>query len=151
MVDTAFYVPAEKRSRLATVYTTKDGALTKVTDPLAMTSVDAGGVPFGGAGLFSTIDEYARLGQALLNGGQLDGARILGRKTVELMEANELSHLSKVTNQFTTPMASAMAERSVWSSRAAIVSAKRTPPLRSVLDAVLCVARGLIGISRGDR
>ena len=64
MVDTAFYVPAEKRSRLATVYTTKDGALTKVTEPLTMTSVDAGGVPFGGAGLFSTIDDYARLGQA---------------------------------------------------------------------------------------
>jgi len=100
MVDTAFYVPAEKRSRLATVYTTKDGALTKVTDPLTMTSVDAGGVPFGGAGLFSTIDDYARLGQALLNGGQLDGARILGRKAVELMEANELSHMAKVTNQF---------------------------------------------------
>jgi CubicO group peptidase (beta-lactamase class C family) len=100
MVDTAFYVPAEKRSRLATVYTTKDGALSKVTEPLTMTSVDAGGVPFGGAGLFSTIDDYARLGQALLNGGQLDGVRILGRKSVELMEANELSHMAKVTNQF---------------------------------------------------
>jgi CubicO group peptidase (beta-lactamase class C family) len=100
MVDTAFYVPAEKRSRLASVYTTKDGALTKVTEPLTMTSVDAGGVPFGGAGLFSTIDDYARLGQAVLNGGQLDGVRILGRKTIELMEANELSHMAKVTNQF---------------------------------------------------
>jgi len=76
MVDTAFYVPAEKRSRLATVYTTKDGALTKVTDPLTMTSVDAGGVPFGGAGLFSTIDDYARLGYHAAAGAAFDGAEI---------------------------------------------------------------------------
>ncbi|HAV63472.1 MAG TPA: serine hydrolase, partial [Verrucomicrobiales bacterium] len=42
------------------------------------------GIPAGGAGLFSTIGDYARFAQCLLNGGELDGTRILGRKTIEL-------------------------------------------------------------------
>ena len=47
--------------------------------------------------MFSTIGDYARFGQMLLNGGELDGVRILGRKTVELMEANHLSGLTRET------------------------------------------------------
>jgi CubicO group peptidase (beta-lactamase class C family) len=56
-----------------------------------MTSLDKGRMHWGGAGLFSTIGDYARFGQMLLNGGQLDDARILGRKSVELMMANALT------------------------------------------------------------
>jgi len=44
----------------------------------------------GGLGLFSTIGDYARFSQMLLNGGHLDGTRIVGRKTLELMHANHL-------------------------------------------------------------
>ena len=44
----------------------------------------------GGAGLRSTAQDYARFAQMLLNGGELDGARILGRKTVELMTVDHL-------------------------------------------------------------
>ena len=44
----------------------------------------------GGHGLFSTIGDYANFAQMLLNGGQLDGARVIGRKTLELMHANHL-------------------------------------------------------------
>ena len=53
------------------------------------------GFAAGGAGMFSTIGDYARFGQMLLNGGELDGVRILGRKTVELMMANHLNHLRR--------------------------------------------------------
>jgi CubicO group peptidase (beta-lactamase class C family) len=94
MVDTAFDVPASKRSRLAKVYTTsKGGALEPVAaEQLVMTSMDTSQMHWGGAGLFSTVGDYARFGQMLLNGGELDGARVLGRKSVELMMANALTH-----------------------------------------------------------
>jgi CubicO group peptidase (beta-lactamase class C family) len=47
-------------------------------------------VPFGGTGLSSTAMDYARFAQMLVNGGELDGVRVLGRKTVELMASNHL-------------------------------------------------------------
>jgi len=52
------------------------------------------GLQSGGGGLFSTAADYARFAQMLLNGGQLDGVRILGRKTVELMTQNHIAHLA---------------------------------------------------------
>ena len=58
-----------------------------------------GGVS-GHAGLFSTASDLSVFLQMLLNGGQLDGVRILGRKTVELMTANHLTHTDRPT---TTP------------------------------------------------
>jgi CubicO group peptidase (beta-lactamase class C family) len=94
MVDTAFEVPAAKRARLAKVYTTaKGGALEAVpADQLVMTSLDKAQMQWGGAGLFSTVGDYARFGQMLLNGGEIDGERVLARKSVELMMANALTH-----------------------------------------------------------
>jgi CubicO group peptidase (beta-lactamase class C family) len=47
----------------------------------------------GGGGLFSTLHDYARFAQMLLNNGELDGHRVLGRKTVEIMCSNQISHL----------------------------------------------------------
>ena len=49
--------------------------------------------PWGGGGLVSTVGDYFRFGQMLLNGGQLDGVRILSRKTIELMTANHVGTL----------------------------------------------------------
>ena len=94
MGDTAYQVPLAKRPRLAKVYTTgKDGALAAVPEAdLVMTSLDQARMHWGGAGLFSTVGDYARLGQMLLDGGALDGVRVLGRKSVELMMANALTH-----------------------------------------------------------
>jgi CubicO group peptidase (beta-lactamase class C family) len=94
MVDTSFDVPPVKRPRLAKVYSnSKDGSLIAVSDEqLVMTSLDKVRMHWGGAGLFSTIGDYARFGQMLLNGGELDGARVLGRKSVELMMTNALTH-----------------------------------------------------------
>jgi CubicO group peptidase (beta-lactamase class C family) len=102
MEDTAYQVPPGKRDRLAKVYSSgKDGALDPVEESdLFMTSVDKSAMHWGGAGLFSTIGDCARFGQMLLNRGELDGARVLGRKSVELMMANELTHTPKPTNQF---------------------------------------------------
>jgi CubicO group peptidase (beta-lactamase class C family) len=50
--------------------------------------------------MFSTAGDYARFAQMLLDGGELDGVRILGRKTVELMTANHLNNLKRITNEF---------------------------------------------------
>jgi CubicO group peptidase (beta-lactamase class C family) len=91
MKDTHFRLPEAKRARLGKIYGRKDGKLT------AQDGLEAKGVPFGGMGLFSTIGDYARFAQMLANSGELDGARLLGRKTVDLMMVNHLSGLEKPT------------------------------------------------------
>jgi len=91
MKDTGFDVPAEKMNRLAKTY--KHGADGKFVEdkPIIETWPEAGrGIESGGGGLFSTAGDYARFAQMLLNGGILDGQRILGRKTVELMTADHM-------------------------------------------------------------
>ena len=99
MVDTGYAVPASKRSRLAKIYSRdKNGAL-KEADVVANVSVDGTGFARGGAGMFSTVADYARFGQMLLNGGELDGTRVLGRKSVELMMANQLVNLAQPTTE----------------------------------------------------
>jgi CubicO group peptidase (beta-lactamase class C family) len=100
MADTSYDVPEAKRSRLAKVYKLdKAKALVEVPETeLAGVYVEPGrGFAAGGAGMFSTIGDYSRFGQMLLNRGQLDGVRILGRKTVELMMTNHLNHLATPT------------------------------------------------------
>jgi CubicO group peptidase (beta-lactamase class C family) len=80
MVDTAFNVPPEKLARLVPIYSRAGGKLTKAAAPnTSPRFLNAGG------GLFSTPPDYARFGQMLVNGGTLDGHRLLGRKTIELM------------------------------------------------------------------
>jgi CubicO group peptidase (beta-lactamase class C family) len=91
MNDTFFRMPGAKQQRLAKTYTMKDGKLTE--SPLGGDVGAIESVPFGGMGLYSTIADYARFGQMLLNGGQLDGVRLLSRKTVELMTVNHLNNL----------------------------------------------------------
>ena len=100
MEDTGFDLPEAKRARIARVdQLGKDGKLTMVKDAdLAGAFAEPGrGFAAGGAGLFSTVDDYARFGQMLLNGGELDGVRLLGRKTVQLMTQNHLDHLPRKT------------------------------------------------------
>jgi len=97
MTDSSFYLPPEKRERLATVYSAAPGGGI-VRAPEGGTGqgdyVDGPRACFGGgAGLLSTPMDYARFLQMLLNGGELDGARILSPKTVELMTANHVGSL----------------------------------------------------------
>jgi CubicO group peptidase (beta-lactamase class C family) len=91
MKDSGFDVSPEKMNRLAKTY--KHGPDGKFVEdqPLIDTWPEPGrGIEAGGAGIFSTADDYARFAQMLCNGGTLDGKRILGRKTIELMTANHL-------------------------------------------------------------
>ena len=83
MVDTGFWVPPEKVARLidapvdATIYADRD-----VTKPTTLFS--------GGGGLVSTAADYLRFCQMLLNGGELDGVRILSPATVRRMTTDAL-------------------------------------------------------------
>lgn len=88
MADTDFYVPPAKLSRLAKIYCTdpSGAGLARVdlpvpTEPPAFLS--------GGGGLFSTIGDYGRFAQMLVNGGELNGVRLLSPRTVALMEMNQ--------------------------------------------------------------
>lgn len=97
MEDTGFYVPKEKQHRLSKIYSTdyanwcvveapKDGnhlGINYAMDfPPAFES--------GGAGLCSTLDDYAKFAAMLLNGGELGGKRILSERAVEYMTAPSL-------------------------------------------------------------
>ncbi len=96
MSDTHFYLPPAKRRRLAAVYSVKDGALARAPDEGTGQGAYVDGPRqscSGGAGLLSTARDYARFLQMLLDGGELDGVRILGPKTVELMTSNHVGTL----------------------------------------------------------
>jgi CubicO group peptidase (beta-lactamase class C family) len=96
MRDTAFNVPEAKRGRLAKVYEMGPaGRLQPVRWLLDQDPVRLPNLLGGGEGLFSTTGDYARFMQMLLNGGRLDGVRILSRKSVELMMANHLTLASQ--------------------------------------------------------
>jgi len=90
MTDTAFDVPPSKMHRVSRLHEIRDGRLRTTPEILGAHAEAGRGIPCGGAGLFSTIGDYARFAQCLLNGGELDGTRILGRKTVELARMNSL-------------------------------------------------------------
>lgn len=93
MDDTAFWVPPEKASRFASNYGPDEenpGSL-KDIDPNEKSNYTRPAKFFsGGGGLVSTTMDYFRFLQLLLNKGELDGVRLLGRKTVEFMFQNHL-------------------------------------------------------------
>jgi len=93
MADTHFYLPPGQTDRLATVYAARDGKFERATDPKVGQGqyVDGPRVAFsGGAGLLSTARDYGRFLQMMLNGGTLDGQRLLSPKTVGLMTVNHV-------------------------------------------------------------
>lgn len=91
MVDTAFHVPADKAHRLAANYAaTPAGGLHLVDDPTTSPYLQPTDFLSGGGGLASTAGDYLRFTHMLLNKGELDGVRILGRRTVEYMTMNHL-------------------------------------------------------------
>lgn len=95
MVDTSFSVPAAKRSRIADITTmSNDGKLVIADSRSARHSGEPLNEYMSGAGgLYSTAPDYFRFCQMLMNGGELDGASILGRKTVNFMMQNHLSKM----------------------------------------------------------
>jgi len=93
MKDTGFYVPKEKMDRLATLYQVNDQNEFTPASPENDLSPDLSkppGLPSGGGGLLSTAQDYLRFAQMLLNGGQLDGVRLLSPPTVKFMSSNHL-------------------------------------------------------------
>ena len=93
LVDTHFYLPATKLDRFAALYRPAEGGGLALTEGPTADSrfVREPHSYFSGAGgLLSTARDYFRFQQMMLNGGELDGVRILGRKTVELMTLNHI-------------------------------------------------------------
>jgi CubicO group peptidase (beta-lactamase class C family) len=91
MKDTAFVVPADKQSRLVTLYERKpEGGLSRLGTPgwLDTTTLFS-----GGGGLYSTADDYIQFAEMLANGGELNGRRILSPRTVEQMGSNHVGDL----------------------------------------------------------
>lgn len=100
MKDTYFYLPKEKQNRLVALYDGNKGTLTKASgkayDNVNPDYPKLGGKYYsGGAGLSSTVEDYAKFLQLFLNGGQYNGVRVLGRKTVELMLTNQLEKVNE--------------------------------------------------------
>lgn len=91
MVDTAHYVPKEKASRLATIYSHEEGRLFEF--PYFEDYLKKPVFLSGGGGLLSTSADYFRFAQMLANGGELEGIRILGRKTVEYMRTDHTTNI----------------------------------------------------------
>ena len=92
MVDTAFVVPPAKRDRLTSTHMRMpDGSLTAVPSPvLAMAQAEFWS---GGGGLVGTGGDYMRFLRMILNGGTLDGARILEGESVQAMSTNQVGDL----------------------------------------------------------
>ena len=91
MTDTGFHVPDDKVDRFSASY--RRNAAKKIVladDPEKSRYREPRAFLSGGGGLVSTIGDYLTFARMLTNGGELDGVRILGRKTIELMATNHL-------------------------------------------------------------
>lgn len=96
MNDTGYTVPADKANRFAKLYAPAEGWTVKLNTTPAQDSYLKPAVNFGGGSQsVSTASDYLRFCQMLLNGGELDGVRILSRKTVELMTSDHLGDMPR--------------------------------------------------------
>jgi CubicO group peptidase (beta-lactamase class C family) len=99
MKDTGFFVPADKLDRVANIYQSD------ATAGAAAMPKDAGigqppGMPSGGGGLYSTAGDYLRFAQMVLNGGELNGVRLVAPSSIELMRSNHVSDEVKNARKF---------------------------------------------------
>jgi CubicO group peptidase (beta-lactamase class C family) len=104
MGDTAFWVPAEKRGRLAALYRARPGeGLKDVSPPVPGKPRAPGAFESGGGGLFSTVDDYLTFARLLLGRGEADGVRLVRPETVDLMTANRLTARQRAVPSFGMP------------------------------------------------
>ncbi|MDG2521901.1 serine hydrolase [Caulobacter segnis] len=96
MVDTGFWLPAEKQGRLASLYLVNpaDKKVVPAQGFMVLDVTKQPAVESGGGGLVSTTADYAKFSQMLLNGGELGGKRLLKPETVKLMRTNHLTEAS---------------------------------------------------------
>jgi CubicO group peptidase (beta-lactamase class C family) len=90
MRETGFHVSPQTGNRVIPLYDLRDGRLEVPAEPIAPHYQPESRLFMGGEGLLSTVPDYLRFGQMLLNGGALDGRRILRRETVSMMLANHV-------------------------------------------------------------
>jgi len=101
MKDTYFFLPKEKQSRLVELYTQGNNKIRIQDSLISLNGTFSRDFPktpngtyfSGGAGLASTAYDYALFGQMLLNGGELNGKRILSPNTIRLMTSNQIGDL----------------------------------------------------------
>jgi CubicO group peptidase (beta-lactamase class C family) len=92
MVDSGFYVPVEKAGRFAQLYGPREGGGIEVVHDLRLRDfLTPPPLTSGGGGLVSTMADYFKFAQMLLNQGEFNGVRLLGRKTVEMMRQNHIA------------------------------------------------------------
>ncbi|MGE3268298.1 MAG: serine hydrolase domain-containing protein [Chloroflexota bacterium] len=104
MVDTGFSVSAQQASRFASNYAgDKDGSLNLVDDAGDSAYLRPPAMLSGGGGLVATAGDYLRFCQMLLGKGTLEGARIIGRKTLELMTRNHITGGKTIAEAATAP------------------------------------------------
>ena len=95
MVDTGFWTPPENASRVVAIHTYDSAGKIKGPDQNKVTTAKPSFLGASG-GLSSTAEDYWRFAQAMLNGGELDGKRLLKEETVKLMRTNVLAPSAKV-------------------------------------------------------
>ncbi|MEM7016414.1 MAG: serine hydrolase domain-containing protein [Pseudomonadota bacterium] len=99
MEDTGFGIPDDKLDRFACNYEVQPGKPPSLADAPENSTYRGEQAFFsGGGGLVSTVEDYYRFTAMLLNGGEFDGARLLGRKTIELMASNHLPNGGDLSN-----------------------------------------------------
>jgi CubicO group peptidase (beta-lactamase class C family) len=90
MVDTGYSISPKKVDRLVRCYDNETGALVESGEEERLRWLKPPKLTPGSDGLVSTASDYSRFAQMLANGGQLEGVRILGRKTIEFMTGNRI-------------------------------------------------------------
>jgi CubicO group peptidase (beta-lactamase class C family) len=101
MKDTGFFAPPDRVARVATLYRrTPAGTLERTPDQTALSSTTYFA---GSGGMVSTAEDYVQFAQMLVNGGELNGRRYLGPRTVALMSTNHTGDM--VNGQFGRPAA----------------------------------------------
>ncbi|MDP9007400.1 MAG: beta-lactamase family protein [Pseudomonadota bacterium] len=98
MKDTGFFVPAEKLDRVASIY--QGDANANAVMPKDPGISQPPGMPSGGGGLYSTAGDYLRFAQMVLNGGELNGVRLVAPSSIELMRTNHVSDEVKNARKF---------------------------------------------------
>ncbi len=105
MTDTSFGVPPEKAGRFMTCYALTPGGLKPFDDLEKSTYLGAPRFVSGGGGLVGTAADYLRFCRMLLRGGELDGTRLIGPKTLELMTRNHLPGGADIAQLSRSPIA----------------------------------------------
>ena len=100
MSDTGFYVPAQDYDRFSEVYgfDPETGAMVPVPFPSVQFRKETIGFESGGGGLVSTMDDYSRFAQMLVNRGELDGIRILEPETIDVITTDVMPEGAMMSN-----------------------------------------------------